>query len=180
MDPQAMDVDVNYDIQSVYSTQPDLEQAMEFEIEGTAEEENEARKTHGRMVSKMLNSPSLEPTEDTLKVLKTKGTFPHHMFELFWTLINCLAFDSLGVMQVVMSHVTRLDYKSTPDKLMEDCSLQEQVAHARHHRNVSDVRAIRRSYNVMQIIEYLINFKNDYYIYELLEVIGTHIHPDVY
>jgi hypothetical protein len=128
----------------------------------------------------MLNSPLLEPTEDTLKLLTTKGIFPHNVFELYWTLINCLAFDSLGVMQVVMSHITRLDDKSTPDKLMEDCSLQEQVAHARHHRNVSDVRAIRRSYNVMQIIEYLIKFKNDNYIYALLEVIGTHIYPAAY
>jgi hypothetical protein len=82
-------------------------------------------------------------------------------------------------MQIAMSHVSRLDYKSTPGQLLEDCSLKERVVHARHPRNERGVTAIKRSFNVMTIIEDMtMSEEFAYYVYAVFDDIGTYIHPE--
>lgn len=147
----------------------DLEQHSGSESTASLPNEKDLRKTSEALVHKLLSLTSPRMDKKIIDVLLLNGRCGHASKQANSCILTYLV---LGIMQIFMSHISRLDDKAAPAKPLEKCSLKEQLEHARHQRDVDDMEAIKRSYHAMQRIESL-NPKHKKVIHERFSEIGT-------
>ncbi|RCI06764.1 hypothetical protein CU098_013906 [Rhizopus stolonifer] len=65
-------------------------------------------------------------------------------------IVNVLFLE--GMMDILMTHITRLDLTQDEPIELSKCSIEQKLRHASHERDTKDMEALKRSYHAMEFL----------------------------